>query len=341
MLWAQLCLLCSALWPLAGRTHVGSTSMTLWVPRFRAHRPLLALTHMCLLQSLAGSKPLPPFVYQEHLSTKTTYESRRGFANFDTQATPHRTQTVFTYWLTRHGTRWPTKKRMNQIDRLQNVFQSAGHNAKQLYPWIAGWTSPFKSQEHLAGLLHSKGRVEMRDMGVEFRQHYSQSSIQHILSSVHVLATAKGRTQDSAKAFMEGLCGGTHTYTDQAGAAGITGHDRHVAITGPGVQGKYTIHAKPKDQDPVLRFFDMCPAYDAYVTQINNDILDRWALQQWASLIPTLAHRLQLEEGSLTGQQVDALWHLCQQEAGLWGVTHRACALFPPQACSLLLFLRT
>ena len=72
---------------------------------------------------------------------------------------------------------------------------------------------------------------------------------------------------------MEGLCGGTHTYTDQAGSAGITGHDRHVAITGQGVQANYTIQAKPQDEDPVLRFFDMCPAYDAYVSQINSKFL--------------------------------------------------------------------
>lgn len=70
-------------------------------------------------------------------------------------------------------------------------------------------------------------------------------------------------------------------------------------------------------------------------------VQDRWAQQQWASHIPALAHRLHLEEASLTGQQVDALWHLCQQEAGLWGVTHRACALFPAQAGSLLFYLHT
>lgn len=63
---------------------------------------------------------------------------------------------------------------------------------------------------------------------------------------------------------------------------------------------------------------------------------DGWAQQQWESHIPALTHRLQLKQGSLTGQQVDALWHLCQQEAGLWGITHKACSLFPPQACSLL-----
>lgn len=72
---------------------------------------------------------------------------------------------------------------------------------------------------------------------------------------------------------MEGLCGGTHTYTDQTGTAGITGHDRSVVIGGHGLHGDYTIHANSLHEDPVLRFFDMCPAYDDYVTQINADFL--------------------------------------------------------------------
>ena len=88
-----------------------------------------------------------------------------------------------------------------------------------------------------------------------------------------LLSTQKARTQDSAKAFMEGLCGGTHTYTDQTGTAGITEHDRLVVINSHGFCGNYTIQAKPLEEDPVLRFFDMCPAYDDYVTQIDTDFL--------------------------------------------------------------------
>ena len=88
-----------------------------------------------------------------------------------------------------------------------------------------------------------------------------------------LFCTQKARTQDSAKAFMEGLCGGAHTYTDQSGIAGITGHDRHVVISGHGFCNSYTIQANPLEEDPVLRFFDMCPAYDDYVTQIDADFL--------------------------------------------------------------------
>ena len=87
------------------------------------------------------------------------------------------------------------------------------------------------------------------------------------------MCAQKARTQDSAKAFMEGLYGGTHTYTDQARGAGIIGHDRHVRVSGQTSSSTYKIHASPKDHDPVLRFFDMCPAYDDYVAQIDADFL--------------------------------------------------------------------
>ena len=88
-----------------------------------------------------------------------------------------------------------------------------------------------------------------------------------------LLLLQKARTQDSAKAFMQGMCGGTHSYLDPSSKSGITGHDRHVHIKHNGCERNYTIHARPKHADPLLRFFDMCPAYDEYVAKINTDYL--------------------------------------------------------------------
>ena len=103
------------------------------------------------------------------------------------------------------------------------------------------------------------------------------------------LFVQKARTQDSAKAFMQGLYGGTHTYTDCQGQGGITGHDRVVNVTKHGYNTTYTIHARPKHQDPVLRFFDMCPAYDEYVAQINADLLVSSRIMRQSSLPALMA----------------------------------------------------
>ena len=60
-------------------------------------------------------------------------------------------------------------------------------------------------------------------------------------------------------------------------------------------------------------------------------VQDAWEQQEWSSHIPRLAAALQADESRVTGRHVDAMWHLCQQEAGLWGITNQACSLFPPQ----------
>lgn len=56
-----------------------------------------------------------------------------------------------------------------------------------------------------------------------------------------------------------------------------------------------------------------------------------WQKEQWASHVPRLAATLQIAENRLTERHVEALWHLCQQEAGLWNITHQACSLFSSQ----------
>jgi len=57
-----------------------------------------------------------------------------------------------------------------------------------------------------------------------------------------------------------------------------------VNVTKHGCNTTYTIHARPKHQDPVLRFFDMCPAYDEYVAQIDADFLVRTQIMLHRSL---------------------------------------------------------
>lgn len=297
---------------------------------FRRSTSLLTLAHMVLAPSIFAQS----YVVERHLCTKTPYEQRQSLSRGNSPAYSPRhesSQPQFTYWLARHGTRWPTQKRMQKIQELQNVFKLAGQEAKQAHPWINKWTNPFKDSIYLAGHLHPKGVKEMQHMGQDFRKYMLAIKDQELLTSVEVHASAKARTQDSAKAFMQGLYGGTHTYTDCQGTGGITGHDRVVNVTKHGCNTTYTIHARPKHQDPVLRFFDMCPAYDEYVAQIDADFMNGWKQQEWCAHIPRLAEGLGVDPGMLTGRHVDALWHLCQQEAGLWNITHRACSLFPSQ----------
>ena len=74
----------------------------------------------------------------------------------------------------------------------------------------------------------------------------------------------KVRTQQSARAFLQGLCSQTPHGLWQNSSSWPGSSNRDCS---------WPIHVQPKHSDPVLRFFDMCPAYDAYVKDVNHQFL--------------------------------------------------------------------
>ncbi|PNW73688.1 hypothetical protein CHLRE_13g568600v5 [Chlamydomonas reinhardtii] len=85
----------------------------------------------------------------------------------------------------------------------------------------------------------------------------------------------------------------------------------------------------PKAADPLLRFFDVCPAY-AQHDEYTEKWMGGWMQGNWSALVPALEKRLGLSR-DMDPCEVEALWQLCLLEAGLEGVGNRACSLFTPQ----------
>ncbi|KAG2495101.1 hypothetical protein HYH03_006711 [Edaphochlamys debaryana] len=90
----------------------------------------------------------------------------------------------------------------------------------------------------------------------------------------------------------------------------------------------------PKDADPLLRFFDVCPAY-AQHDEFTEEWMDSWMQGHWARLLPSLEQRLGLSR-PMDPCEVEALWQLCLLEAGLLGRADGACTLFEPEEAVLL-----
>ena len=82
------------------------------------------------------------------------------------------------FLLARHGTRWPTKKRLKQVDELAPFLQPVSTAARlvqiskvkasQQASWLCtepvalmqahpGWATPFPSDVQIAGQLHDTG----------------------------------------------------------------------------------------------------------------------------------------------------------------------------------------
>lgn len=76
------------------------------------------------------------------------------------------------------------------------------------------------------------------------------------------------------------------------------------------------ITQSPKHQDPLLRFFDMCPAYEVHEER-TEEWLSGWMAGKWGVLLPRLEARLGVRRG-MEPCEVQALWQLCLLEAGEW-----------------------
>ena len=79
-----------------------------------------------------------------------------------------------------------------------------------------------------------------------------------------VVLMQKARTQQSARAFLHGLCS-----TGQQDSA----QNSSAKLQPPSQASSWPIHIQPKKHDPVLRFFDICPAYDEYVKEVKHHFL--------------------------------------------------------------------
>ncbi|GIM03204.1 hypothetical protein Vretimale_8003 [Volvox reticuliferus] len=94
------------------------------------------------------------------------------------------------------------------------------------------------------------------------------------------------------------------------------------------------ISMAPKNADPLLRFFEVCPAY-AQHDEYTEKWISSWMQGNWSRLAPFLQQRLDLSR-DMSPCEVEALWQLCLLEAGLDRVTDRACSLFEPEEVLML-----
>ncbi|GLC49087.1 hypothetical protein PLESTB_000181100 [Pleodorina starrii] len=94
------------------------------------------------------------------------------------------------------------------------------------------------------------------------------------------------------------------------------------------------ISMAPKDADPLLRFFEVCPAY-AQHDEFTEKWMGGWMQGNWSRLVPSLERRLGLSR-EMNPCEVEALWQLCLLEAGLYDMTNQACSLFEPEEVLML-----
>ncbi|ONK77193.1 uncharacterized protein A4U43_C02F4050 [Asparagus officinalis] len=116
--------------------------------------PLAVLT-LTLFSSLlpSSSSVGGSFDVRHHLSTVTRYDAGKeaNVAVYQPPAVPDGCTPFHLNLVARHGTRAPTKKRIQELDRLAIRLESLLSEAKQagrsIPSWLSGWKSPWKGRK--------------------------------------------------------------------------------------------------------------------------------------------------------------------------------------------------
>ncbi|KAI6676155.1 hypothetical protein NL676_036951 [Syzygium grande] len=268
-------------------------------------KDMAAVALLLMLSAIvgAGSAAEEAFDVRQHLSTVTRYGAVKDVANnaYVPSSVPDGCTPIHLNLVARHGTRFPTKKRMRELENLASHIQELVKDAEEknlaqsVPAWLQGWTSPWKGKVK-GGELISKGEDELYDLGIRIRERFPELFSQDYHPDIYTLKAT------------------------QVPRAAASAH-RAFAVT-----------SESRASDILLRFHDCCENYKNFrkkqepaVDKLKEPILDE--------ITGAIASRYKL---NFTRQDTSSLWFLCKQEASLLDITNQACALFNPDEMALL-----
>ncbi|KAL9662773.1 hypothetical protein QQ045_027607 [Rhodiola kirilowii] len=168
--------------------------------------PALLVLYISVLEA-SGEEA---FDVRKHLSTVTRYgAATESVANSLLASNrPDGCKPIHVNLLARHGTRFPTKKRIKELDnlaaRIEVLVQGATTTTK-IPSWFRGWESPWKGKLK-GGEIISKGEEELYYLGIRVRERFSDLFNDEYHSDVYsIRATQVPRAAASAVAFGIGL----------------------------------------------------------------------------------------------------------------------------------------
>ncbi|XP_035262811.1 multiple inositol polyphosphate phosphatase 1b [Anguilla anguilla] len=205
----------------------------------------------------------------------------------------------------RHGTRYPTAKNVQKIQRLYDlVSREATNDEKWLHDIITKWKMWYT--DDMDGQIVEKGRDDHRHLAVRLAKSFPSLISEENLRSnrIKFITSSKHRCVDSTVAFIEGL--------------------------------KKFWEVKDMDfgyevNDSLMRFFDQCRRFIEDVDK-NKMALKEVELfkssEEMKRVQINIANRLQLQYSKVTPDLVEAAFYLCSYEFSIKSVNSPWCNLF-------------
>ncbi|EDO48475.1 predicted protein [Nematostella vectensis] len=225
----------------------------------------------------------------------------------------------------RHGTRNPSKRDVKKIQRTTEAIDQlfSGHPVK-----IGNLTIPSPSlfTENMDKDLIEIGREELYNMSRRVKQRYPELfNVEMLKEKIRFVSTRTARSIQSAHAFALGLLG-----RPLVPIAMVTDIDKD----------PITIETHDKDNDPVLRYFDVCPKYIHQVSKNKTSLYEHHEFKNSSAMRTVVEHVRDLF--NLQGSEIIHVKHVigmylaCTFEVAVYNRSDSWCSVFRPSDLDVL-----
>ncbi|XP_031558444.1 multiple inositol polyphosphate phosphatase 1-like [Actinia tenebrosa] len=233
---------------------------------------------------------------------------------------PSHCKAIHVNLLARHGTRHPSKKdvrRMNTMVKVVNELYKSGSEFKfnsVEFPWV----TPFKDDNDKR--LITRGEEELYNLSKRVRNRYKDLFKSPLsIEDISFVSTKTPRTLQSAMAFALGLMEGEGTL----GSCKIRPVD---------------IDSRDKENDPILRFFDMCPKYKQTVSKNKSSLFEHHNFRDTLPMMQVV-ERVRLKFGNssvLTARHIVGMYVACVFENAVFERDNTWCSVFTEEDFEVL-----
>ena len=222
--------------------------------------------------------------------------------------------------LARHGTRHPSKKDVRRINTMVNVVNELHKSGAKFtfnnveFPWV----NPFIDSNDKR--LIRRGEEELYNLSKRVKSRY-QDLFKTPLSieDMRFVSTKTPRTLQSAMAFALGMMEGEGTL----GSCKMRPVD---------------IDSRDKENDPILRFFDLCPKYKQTVSKNKSSLFEHHNFRETAPMMEVVK-RVRLQFGnnsSLSARHIVGMYVACVFEYAVYERDNTWCSVFTEEDFEVL-----
>ncbi|KAJ7354962.1 hypothetical protein OS493_029071 [Desmophyllum pertusum] len=262
----------------------------------------------CFIEESLQSEPSFSQKTQLKFASKTRYQRR----NFTYEA-PRNCEPLHISMVLRHGTRYPSRNDVEKIDKMLKVVNEVidPSTQKHIGDLRFPWKNPF-SRTH-DKLLTSVGEEEMYNIAKELLKRFPSLLLRpYRPQNFDFISTGTSRATQSAMAFAFGL---------YEGRGGL----------GPSRFQPVSVQSREVNNDPLLRFFDLCPKYLTEVAENKTALLEYKKFkhgEQMRNVLQKVSSKLIINPSVISEDIIVGMYTACIFEVAIYDRANTWCQLF-------------